>query len=714
MPGSTLEVRAHLVEFCRALARAMIAAPWYSPSHPDARKSIEQVWQVHRKLVEGQWGCTEVHVLSAGPFDVGASPTDGLVAGVEAEPVPLSVLLHGTMGEHLHHQMLEFLGQNHLVSLSFRRGLTRSDLERFMMEVAQRIMAARRTREPEGAKDPELPKTRPHGPPPPPLGTSLRELGVDFNGTDGGHIGALHLAELQGEHDEGTPWLVRVCLSRTVRDLAIAAERVVDAERLPVARRIVTEGFLAAGASWLRQAWLVAAARVNAPGFDAPLTAVAVRSIPEGVRASLAWELIAAMDDPEVSPEVQDRSRALLVTLATGIQVEAGPASADLLMLLHRRGIVSFEDLPEVLKDRLRVRGWTDQFLENSEAYLARLHVLGEPAALRDYLTAVRFIFRELLARSRHSEALLVLRTLHGIIDDEAEPPERRELVQAALDWIRRVDVAPTLAEAARTEDGEQRRVILAILFGLGPQMLFPLLTLLGHVRNSPARKDVCDAIRDMGPSVVPMLVEELLRITHPWFLHRNILMLLGELGATDAAREVRRMLEHPHIRVREQAAATLVALLGAGAEPDLVGALGDGDRDLQLRIVPLLQELGSSHPRFREFLRSHMATLQGREEADEALVSQCLAAVSTLAIGWTPEERLPFEEALVEVLDPPLSRSLLRRAQGLRLPTRVREQAVRALCAVASSRSRQLLERLARDSTLGVRQAASARLATL
>lgn len=710
MPGSTLEVRAHLVEFCRTLARAMVEAPWYSPSHADARKSVEQVWQTHRKLVEGQWGCHEVHLLTTAPGDDGAPPPDGLVAGVEAEPVPLSVLLHGTMGEHLHHQMLDFFTHNQLVSLAFRRSLTRADLEQFIVEVAQRIMSARRTRESDGVPlESAEPIPRPHGPPPPPLGVSLRELHID-------HIGALHLGELLEGPTEGTPWLVHVNLSRTIHELRAAQQTSTGdpEQRAATVRRIVTEGFLSLGASWLRQAYLVAASPIQVPGGDATLATLVVRNIPENVRTSLAWELIGAMDDPAEAEGARERSRRLLGTLASGIQVESGPASADLLLLLHRRGVVAFDDLPEVLKDRLRVRGWTDQFLENSEAYLARLHVLHEPAQLRDYLTAVRFIFRELLARSRHPEALLLLRTLQTIVDDASEPADRRELVQGALDWIRRVDVAPTLAEAARTEDGELRRLILSILQGLGPQVLFPLLTLLGHVRTSAARKDVCDAIRDMGPAVVPMLVEELLRITHPWFLHRNILMLLGELGATDAARDVRRMLEHPHIRVREQAASTLVALLGEGAEPDLVAVIGDGDRDLQLRIVSLLTDLGSGHPRFREFLRGHVATLAGREDADETLVSQCLTALGSLAGQWTAEDRAPIEDVLFEILDPPLSRALIRRAQGFRLSPRVREQAVRALCAVASPRARSLLTRLSRDSVLGVRQAASARLATL
>lgn len=694
MPGSTLEVRAHLVEFSRALARALVESPWYSPSHPDARKSVDQLWQAHRKLVDGQWGCHEVSIMAAGRDNA----SDGLVAGVEAEPVPLSVLLHGTMGEHLHQQVLELLTREHVVSLTFRRALTRADLEHLLVEVAQRIMAARKARDPlEAAERPHLP----------PLGTALQDLGVE-------HVTALHKADLLEPAPPDTPWVVQVTISRLHKALSRAA-LIVDPERREAAvRATATEGFLSLGASWLRHAFLVAAAIHDVPGESLPLATLVVRHVPENIRTSLAWELIGAMDDPLEPPASQLRSQALLRTLASGIQVEAGPASADLLMLLHRRGVVGFEELPEILKDRLRVRGWTDQFLEDPEAYLARMHVLQETAALREYLTAIRFIYRELLARSKHAEALMALRALIALAEDPEEPAERRELAHGAIEWLRRVDVAPTLAEAARTDNPVQRQTILSIVESLGPQMLFPLLTLLGHVRTPAARKDVCDAIRDMGPAVIPVLVEELMRITHPWFLHRNILMLLSELDAAPAAREVRRMLEHPHIRVREQAATTLVAILGAEAEPDLVRCLGDGDRELQLRVLPLLTELGSADARLVAFLRSHVAALSGRDDSDEALVAQCLASVTTLAPAWTADDRATMESALLDVLDPPLSRALIRRAQGYRLAPRVREQAVRALCAVASHRSRSALERLARDSMLGIRQAATARLTSL
>ena len=696
MPGSTLEVRAHLVEFSRALARAMVESPWYSPSHPDARKSVDQVWQAHRKLVEGQWGCHEVHLLVSGPD----GHADGLMAGVEAEPVLLSVLLHGTMGEHLHQQILELMAREHILSLGFRRTMTRSDLEHFLVEVAQRIMAARR------AKDANAGTEGPR-PSPAPLREAL--LALDVN-----HITVLHGTDLLDVTPADTPWLVRVNISRMQLELARGSHLTDPQQREALLRRVVTEGFLSLGASWIRHAFLVAAANETVPGESSPLSTVVVRHIPESVRTSLAWELIGAMDDPLEPQSSQRRSEALLKTLSSGIQVEAGPASADLLMLLHRRGVVTFEELPDSLKDRLRVRGWTDQFLDDPDAYLARLHVLHEPDALRDYLTAVRFIYRELLARNRHAEALQALEALLGLAGDPDEPEDRREMARAALDWLRRVDVAPTLAEAARTEDQEQRRTILAILKSLGPQMLFPLLTLLGHVRAPSARKDVCDAIRDMGPAVVPVLVEELLRITHPWFLHRNILMMLSELHANDAAREVRRMLEHPHIRVREQAATTLVAIIGAQAEPDLVKCLADGDRDLQLRVLPLLTEIGSGDPLLVAFLRSHVAALAGRDDTDESLVSQCLTSITELAGRWSEADRKTIETALLDILDPPLSRALIRRAQGYRLLPRVREQAVRALCAAASSRARSALERLARDSMLGIRQAATARLSTL
>ena len=698
MASSTLEIRALLVEFCRALARAMVEAAWYSPSHPDARKAVDHLLQSHTKLVEGQWGCQELHIATAaeGRFD------EGLVSGVEAEPLRLSTLLHGTMGSHLNEQLLEFMSNNQLVSLGFERGLTRGDLEQFLVEVAQRVMASRRAASGGKAPDRALAGV--------PLREALDSLGIR-------RISVLSADEVVPGPNPKTSWLVRVNASRMLRSLRrLNLEQVDDGEqRTRLSRQVVSECFLSLGASWLRREFLVMAEGLPAPGVaDAgSLQDLVARHMPESVRTSMAWELIGSFEDPGEAPERRDEARDLLRVLSRGLTPEAGPASADLLMLLHRRGLLAFKELPELLQDKLRVQQWTDQFLGDPTTYLEKLRGIDSPTLLSDYLTAIRFIFRDLLARGRHKEVLTLLRTLDELASD-ADNPWRRALVEQALDWIRRVDVAPTLAEAARTEDDAHRKLILSILKSLGIQMLFPLLTLLGHVRTAPARKDVCDTIRDMGPPVIPILVQELLRITHPWFLHRNILMLIGELGAREAEREVRRLLTHPHIRVREQAATTLVAIVGKDAEGDLIGALQTGDRDLQLRVVPLLVKVGCRDERFGDFLRHQIASLYGPENPDEALVGQCLQALTALGDPFAGDEKKSFEVMLLDILDPPLRRSLLRRAQGYRIGARLREQAVQTLCAIASSRSRVLLTRLSRDSTLGIRQAAEARLSSL
>jgi HEAT repeat protein len=65
--------------------------------------------------------------------------------------------------------------------------------------------------------------------------------------------------------------------------------------------------------------------------------------------------------------------------------------------------------------------------------------------------------------------------------------------------------------------------------------------------------------LKKLGPEVVVRAVPYLTE--HPWYVTRNMLLLLGEYGARDQLQHIRPLLQHSHAKVRQEALKTCLLL---------------------------------------------------------------------------------------------------------------------------------------------------------
>jgi len=120
-----------------------------------------------------------------------------------------------------------------------------------------------------------------------------------------------------------------------------------------------------------------------------------------------------------------------------------------------------------------------------------------------------------------------------------------REAVRALLSAL------PQLPEAAAAE---ARRLIAA----LGSVAIRHLVSVLSEESDRSSRHQLLDLLVALGPTVVPEAT--FLLADQRWFVVRNMILLLRTIGDQTSLPQVRRLADHPDLRVRLEAIKSLFA----------------------------------------------------------------------------------------------------------------------------------------------------------
>ena len=207
----------------------------------------------------------------------------------------------------------------------------------------------------------------------------------------------------------------------------------------------------------------------------------------------------------------------------------------------------------------------------------------------------------------------------------------------------------------------------------LGRPVARYLIARLGDEQDRTKRGRLVEGVRSLGPGAVPPLFEAL--ASPAWYLVRNALNLLGDLGDAGCIPSIVPLLRHPEPRVRRTAVRSLWKLGGPAAEPYLVARLRDTDTETLQEILFVLGQM--------------------RSEASVPLLSE-------MAQDKRAPERLRLQvlDALAHIASPhslPALSELLRRkgffAGAEPLPVRL--GAARALLALESPEAQALLEKI-------------------
>jgi HEAT repeat protein len=275
------------------------------------------------------------------------------------------------------------------------------------------------------------------------------------------------------------------------------------------------------------------------------------------------------------------------------------------------------------------------------------------------------------------------------------------EFVNAVLDLLRAQEGGTGLRDLARDltthgvasrlvarlgqeRDAEARRELSALFARLGEPMSRALVDALVDEPDRGTRRIYLEALASMGPEGVGA-VHRMLNDAR-WFVVRNGLALLGDMGDPGAVPRIVPVLAHPDSRVRREAVVALARLAGDDIPRILQQRLGDPSGEVRAAAAAGLgvRKVEGAAPALMGMLDA---------EKDPIVLEAVMGALGELG-----------EPAAVALLEKRAVGSLLSRP-----PTQLRVAAYRALHAIGTPHARSLVQAAASDRDPGVRAAVAA-----
>lgn len=309
-----------------------------------------------------------------------------------------------------------------------------------------------------------------------------------------------------------------------------------------------------------------------------------------------------------------------------------------------------------------------------AEALRAHFAWEPEPPILRWTTEGLESLLAALVLRAELGPVISDIQELEGLCGFlEEQHPWRIE----ALARLRASLLRPQLLDAAITrafalERDQMIQEVHPYLEFLGDPMARHLVAILEGESDRTRRGRLVEAIRSMGSASLPALMDALASPT--WYLVRNALTLLSDLGDAGCMSAIVPMLRHPEPRVRRTAVRTLWKLGGPGAEPHLLARIKDTDGETLQEILFVLGQLRSegSLPQVAELAQDKRVLERLRVQALDTLgqiaspmalpvLLECLRRKSFFVGGEPRAIRLAAAKAL-GALDSPEARAALQR----------------------------------------------------
>ncbi|MEZ4648002.1 MAG: HEAT repeat domain-containing protein [Candidatus Eisenbacteria bacterium] len=276
------------------------------------------------------------------------------------------------------------------------------------------------------------------------------------------------------------------------------------------------------------------------------------------------------------------------------------------------------------------------------------------------------------------------LKTERGEVEDEETP-----LIDRALNWIWQEEQRDILLQKLDRGDLDTLQGLPALVGAIPDDTIRHLCLLLGDIESGRVRRRLIDLLvercKTSWTALLPILSDS------RWYLVRNIVLILGQVGNRVIAPSLHRVVKHSDHRVRKEALIALDKLDPGRAVSDLKDALRDSESRVRVVAAQTLAKRGS------EAAGTLLQVVSEKEFAGRS-EEETLAIYYALAHAGGNEVYEFFERSTKP-------RGLFRKG-----PTEEsRAAACRALGKMNDPRALRLAEKLVQDKTGLVRDAAFA-----
>lgn len=236
------------------------------------------------------------------------------------------------------------------------------------------------------------------------------------------------------------------------------------------------------------------------------------------------------------------------------------------------------------------------------------------------------------------------------------------------------------LADVPRLGKDYQPQVAQVIAL-VGVPFIRPLIEFIATENDRSIRLFYLNNLKKLGSQVAEHAV--LFLRDDRWFVQRNMLILLGELGATSKLQKIKPLLNHSHQKVRQEALKTCLLLRDNDSIQKLIKNLSSDNRQEVLHAITMSQLI--NHPN----LIAALLNMLKESELFRFDFDVKKALVQTLAEHKSPEALVVFSEML-------RSRRLFKSA----LYNKLKVEIVKVLGKYPASQVSSILKQQIKDGT--------------
>ena len=613
---SDAEGKAGLRDFLLEFVKALTTTSIYAEDHPLVRSMVQRPTELFRALSLKQG---ELSILSD---QAGAAGTDLTLEGFGDGELSVAHVMRSSMSEHFLGKLKTYFDRNRILSLSIKAGIPDEEFARFVG-----VMVSRNADE--SATDAWQ------------QGDAQFDFSAALVRREVVHVSVLLWDDILG-YERRLPWRVKVAFGRLRKDLRnlplfqkatglelrAAKQQIVQ----DIIRPLMRPDFLK---DLLVHADMVAHDVVELSHVD--VEGEIAGCVTDSLVTPIVWEAVGDLDrvkprkhsgdsrEREAAAHVEARLVAVLKRLAERLLGNTDEEAYPTLRQLFEHGVLKVGDLPPELKQRVLQEAWTSKFLEQPQVHVQRFSAATTLEAVRGFVESFVLVLPELVGRERYDEVGAVVAVIRARADDEVF----RQALREKRDELFGDELLARLDKAVRSSRKPVRVELMKLLDFYRDDAVPFLVAILKDCPDAGVRRDVCERAVQLGLRAVPALKKALQENAYEWFVARNLLIVLGEIGDATAAPDVQRFLTHPNAKVREEALVATMRLRKQAAEPFLIERLADSTRSVRKRALNALATIGSRHARFLGDLEA-LVKAERKEDADDDLR---VAAVSVLGL---------------------------------------------------------------------------------
>jgi len=277
-----------------------------------------------------------------------------------------------------------------------------------------------------------------------------------------------------------------------------------------------------------------------------------------------------------------------------------------------------------------------------------------DPLIVRDTTAVVRQRLEGLAGHQQWNTMLRLLTPIHDRLQQEVDPAISQPLNDVLESAGQQAVVQGLLAQHDEPDRHDEARQMMQLL---GGHAIHPLIAILKDSLSMQERARVMHLLREYGDMQIPLLLQEL-RAPNPWYVSRNLLQVLADVGNETALKEISEKITHPDPRVRGEAVNAAVRITRDAAAPYVLQGLRDESPEVRARTASLVG-ICPQPPILEQLLQMLQPPRLGKEEPEQVQLAACLA------LGHFPDDAA--REALLLILFPRLFSSYRKKSDEIR-----------------------------------------------